>query len=662
VRRAGPRSAWSNVGLVVVIGVLVTAGLAVGAATVHDNNEHRLLHERVDEARAVLGAAIPAIDASLGSPAAVAAATGGSAAAFDDVVRPGIALGSPFDAVSLWRLGADGPQPITGAGARRPMPAARMEAVAARAVRATGFVVVDLLAATPRRLGYALAWPQPHPRYLVYGERSLPRTRRAKVARDSAFSDLDYALFVGRRAQPGELVASSTGGARLTGRTGAVTVRFGDTRLLLVVSPRKELGGTLLAWLPTVITVFLLLCTAAAAFTVWRLSKRRDEAERLAFENERLYADQRGVAQTLQHSLLPQRLPDAPGLEFSAIYAPGTEGIDIGGDWYEVVPRADGTVVVVVGDVSGHGLDAATMMASLRFAIRAYAADGDGPATILDKLARLVNVGRDGHFATVLCGVVDPAAGTATWADAGHLRPLLVADGRRRFLPVPVGPPVGVGTGVEYAEQQGDLPASGTLLLYTDGLIERRDESIDVGFDRLAHAAGQADAEPLADALFTVVRHTIPDGCDDDAALLGIRWHRAAGAGSSGAAPASRAFPAPPAAVTDARLHVIRALDGAPDDVVETVALLVSELATNSVRHARDGFTVTVEPGPARIRVAVADRGPGHPRTRSPGPVETSGRGLVIVEALSDAWGVDPAPDGVGKTVWFEIATAHAPA
>ena len=445
------------------------------------------------------------------------------------------------------------------------------------------------------------------------------------------------------------------------GRTGSTAVPFGDTNLLLVISPRNELGGTLLAWLPAILAAFLLLCTAAAAFTVWRLSKRRNEAESLAFENEQLYADQRSVAQTLQHSLLPQTLPEAPGLELGAIYAPGTEGIDIGGDWYEVVPRADGTVVVVVGDVSGHGLEAATMMASLRFAIRAYAVDGDGPATVLNKLTRLVNVGRDGHFATVLCGVVDPATRIARWADAGHPRPLLVADGAGRFLPVPVGPPIGVLSGAEYDESAVELPAAGTLLLYTDGLVERRGELIDVGFERLADAARGIGDESLADGLFSVVRRAIPDGCDDDAALLGIRWHT----GDTGGADtglAESVFPGTPAAVTDARAHVAGALEDLPSELVETVALLVSELATNSVRHAGAGFTLGIERTPDAVRVAVSDRGPGRPRKRSPDPVEPSGRGLLIVEALSDHWGTEAASDGAGKTVWFEIATAPASA
>jgi anti-sigma regulatory factor (Ser/Thr protein kinase) len=261
----------------------------------------------------------------------------------------------------------------------------------------------------------------------------------------------------------------------------------------------------------------------------------------------------------------------------------------------------------------------------------------------------------------VLCGVIDPATRRSTWADAGHPRPLLVGDPPPRFVAVPVGPPVGVVAGAQYRESHEELPPNGTLLLYTDGLVERRGETIDIGFDRLAVAASDIGTEPLADALFAVVRRAIPDGCDDDAALLGIRWRDRSGTVDS-AVPGSTAFPGTPAAVTEARTHVTAALDGVPTDVVETVALLVSELATNSVRHAAAGFTLSIERSPDRIRVAVSDDGPGSPEKRSPDPVEPSGRGLLIVEALSDVWGTAPTPDGRGKTVWFEIATAPAPA
>lgn len=658
-----PRSAWIIVAVVALIGAVVTGALAIGAQQVHDNNEQRLLDRRVREVGAVLSAAIPTLQASLNSIGILATATNADAATFERVTQPIVASKRSFDSIGLWqREPGGGYRSVLDVGKRSELstrPPARVAEVfgrARRAGRATPehvptFAVVDLLGGERRRLGYAFAAPASP--YLVYGERTLAPSRKARVASDSAFSDLDYALFVGEQATSSQLIASSSGRARLVGRTGSMAVPFGNTHLLLVISPRKELGGSLLARLPWILGAFGLLFTAAAAFTVWRLSKRRNEAEQLAVENARLYADQRSVAQTLQHSLLPQMLPESAEFEFGAIYAPGTEGIDIGGDWYEVVTRPDGTAVVVVGDVSGHGLDAATMMASLRFAIRAYAADADGPATILGKLTHLVNVGRDGHFATVLCGVVDPIRRTTVWAAAGHPWPLLVAEGASRFVPVPVGPPIGVVTGAEYVELREDLPGAGTFLLYTDGLVERRGETIDVGFERLADAAQRIDAEPLADALFAVVRRVIPDGCDDDAALLGIRW-------PASRTPEPTAFPGTPDAVTDARSYVTEALDGAPAAVVETVALLVSELATNSVRHAAAGFTLDIARGSQRIRVAVSDDGPGSPEMRAPGPIESSGRGLQIVEALSDAWGCAPAPDGMGKTVWFEVAAVPA--
>ena len=131
-----------------------------------------------------------------------------------------------------------------------------------------------------------------------------------------------------------------------------------------------------------------------------RLVRRRTHAEFLAEQNARLFSEQRSVAQTLQHSLLPEQLPDFDGLELAVRYVPGVDGVEIGGDWYDVIGRDNGDIIFVVGDVSGRGLRAATVMASLRYAIRAYAAQGDDPAIILAKLAKLIDIVRDGHFAT----------------------------------------------------------------------------------------------------------------------------------------------------------------------------------------------------------------------------------------------------------------------
>jgi serine phosphatase RsbU (regulator of sigma subunit)/anti-sigma regulatory factor (Ser/Thr protein kinase) len=658
--RSRRRPAWTNVAVVVVIGVVVTGALMAGARRVHESNEDRLLAQQNAQVAAVLSAAIPSVQAPLTAAANVAEATDGARDQFRElaqVPKPTKQNPNPTPtSVTLWRLDpTTGPALVDRVGVRPLLPRTdrgRLERFFRSAAGKEAFSVVDLLEGPSRRLGFAYTVPAPNAaRYLIYREVELSNDRSSQVDSNPAFADIHYALYVGNEARPDKLIASSTGGAGLTGRTASTVVGFGDTSLLVVVSPRNELGGSLLAWLPWILGVFGLVCTAAAALTVWRLSRRRNQAEELADENERLYADQRSLAQTLQHSLLPQALPDARGLEFGAIYAPGTEGIDIGGDWYEVITRPDGTVVVVVGDVSGHGLDAATIMASLRFAIRAFASQGDGPGMILGKLARLVSVGRDGHFATVLCGVLDPADHTATWAAAGHPRPVLYTDGQAEFVEVPVGPPVGVVSDAEYADSRHRLPAAGTLLLYTDGLVERRGESIDAGFDRLADAIRATASEPLAEALFSVVRRAIPDGCDDDAALLGIRWPA-----DAPVEPAS--FPGSPASVTAARAYVSDALDDVEPEVVQVVALLVSELATNSVHHADAGFTLDIERRAERIRVAVSDAGPGAPVMRSPEPVESSGRGLRIVAALSEEWGCSPSADGTGKTVWFEVAAA----
>src|SRR5262249_37053010 len=159
------------------------------------------------------------------------------------------------------------------------------------------------------------------------------------------------------------------------------------------------------------------------------------------------------------------------GAEIGARYVSGVEGIDVGGDWYDVVALDDASLLLAVGDVSGRGLRAATTMASLRFAIRAYAAQHDSPGTILTKLSTLVNVGRDGQFATTLCAVVDLKKRTLTCANAGHPEPLLIAGPDAQFVATTVGLPIGVREGATYEERTHSLPARGTLLMYTDGLI-----------------------------------------------------------------------------------------------------------------------------------------------------------------------------------------------
>ena len=179
-----------------------------------------------------------------------------------------------------------------------------------------------------------------------------------------------------------------------------------------------------------------------------RLVRRRRYAEQLAEENRRLYGEQRNVSLTLQRSLLPKELPNIDGVEFAARYIPGESGIEVGGDWYSAIAVDDHRFAFVVGDVSGRGLAAATIMAGLRYTIRAYAALGYSPARILEMAAREINIGSDGHFATVLVGLVDNDRHEVTLANAGHLPALLLSEGASEFVGARRGPARDRGAGL----------------------------------------------------------------------------------------------------------------------------------------------------------------------------------------------------------------------
>jgi serine phosphatase RsbU (regulator of sigma subunit) len=272
--------------------------------------------------------------------------------------------------------------------------------------------------------------------------------------------------------------------------------------------------------LPWIVGVIGAIVALAAALLTDRLVLRRRRAEDLAAsldliagENRRLYAEQRGIAEELQHALLPASLPEIDGLQSSARYISGSSEIDIGGDWYDLVEVDEGTVVLVVGDVSGRGLHAATTMASLRNAVIAYAAQRDGPGALLGKLDRLVRGGPHDYFATVLCLRILVRTRSVTVASAGHLAPLEMR----------VGAPVGTGDGRPYEEVTVTVGSAATLLAYTDGLIERRGEVVDVGLERLRAAAMSADGslDRLVSRVISELHH---EGGDDDTAILGVRW------------------------------------------------------------------------------------------------------------------------------------------
>jgi serine phosphatase RsbU (regulator of sigma subunit) len=528
VRPHGNRRVHAGSVIVLIVGLLITGGLALGARVLRNDNEDRLLRERRNEIAQILTTATSTNHLPLQSAALVADETEGSTKAFRTLVTPvvGSKRGQTYDSASLWTNGPDGPREIVVVGRQPTLAKESPDSIAAvlAQARAARTLSVRNLLEPARRLGYAAA-AGTDSTYVAYAEsQQLPRGRKARIARNNAFADFDYALYLGRTVNQRNLLASSTGGEVLgAGRKETVRVPFGDAHLTLVLAPRGDLGGTFLLRLPWFLLGLGLVLTVAAAALVEYLSRQRERAENLAGENARLLADQRNVAYELQHSLLPESLPSIAGVDLAVRYLAGVEGVDIGGDWYDVIPLDQDNVLLVMGDVSGRGLRAAAVMASLRYAIHAYAAQGDSPTVILTKLSMLLDVERDGGFATVLCAAIDIPARTMTLASAGHLPPLVKSNGRADLATLRTGLPVGVSGPGTYEAVVVDIPPCGTVLLYTDGLVERRGEILDDGLDRLRDTARSVDGS-LEHLLTEVVDRLTDTGSSDDTAVLGVRW------------------------------------------------------------------------------------------------------------------------------------------
>jgi PAS domain S-box-containing protein len=241
-----------------------------------------------------------------------------------------------------------------------------------------------------------------------------------------------------------------------------------------------------------------------------------------AIERAQLFSHQANVADTLQRAMLPSELPVVDGLEVTACYIAATTDLTIGGDWYDAFVLGDGRVAFAVGDVSGHGLPAATVMGRIRNGLRAYLIDQQSPAASLTKLDAVVDLDGQGLFATAVVMVYDPASGEIVWSNAGHPPPLILGAGGARFLEGHTGPPVGVGGTDGHRDQRLVLNPGESLLAFTDGLIERRHEHLDRGFERLVAAVLDADLGLMSAGCEALVHHVTDGGsrADDICVLL----------------------------------------------------------------------------------------------------------------------------------------------
>ncbi|HVT65565.1 MAG TPA: SpoIIE family protein phosphatase [Mycobacteriales bacterium] len=358
---------------------------------------------------------------------------------------------------------------------------------------------------------------------------------------------------------------------------------------------------------------------------------------------------EQGITEALQRSLLPERLPAIPGVEFASRYTPGGAGLQVGGDWYDVIELPRGCIGLTVGDVVGRGINAAAAMGQLRTAIRAYALENPSPAAVLEQMSRVVVQVEAGQMATLVYAVLDPGSETLTYASAGHPPPLLVGtDGSATYLEGGRSLPLGL-TSAPRIEAVTTIEPGSTLILYTDGLIERRGQSIDDGLEALRHAAesGAGAIDAVCSDRLLAAAHLEPG--DDDIAVLATRLLPI----SSNLHLSLPAEPGQVAAVRRAlRSWVVHwgATAREADDLVHAA----SEAASNVVEHAYGAaggeLTVHAIHDAGFVSVTVRDRGRWRP-ARDVG----QGRGLELIRSLVDDVDVVRAAEGTEVRMHFVL-------
>ncbi len=368
----------------------------------------------------------------------------------------------------------------------------------------------------------------------------------------------------------------------------------------------------------------------------------------IGLDNARLFAAQRALATELQRSMLPA-IAAVPGFTVVARYLPAATGSEVGGDWLDVIELPGGRTAFVIGDVMGRGVPAASTMGQIRTAVRAYAMLDLAPAEVLRNASQLAMAMPGRQFITCVYAVHDPAEGTLTYANAGHPPPAIVHPGDAvTFLRDRLGMPLRVGEA--YHDRVVAFPPGSTLVLYTDGLVERRGRSLPEGIDQMEQAlrAIAIPAEDLSPACDKLIQELTGGAHDDDVALLYAR--------DSGAERRVAVLPLgdDPGSGSRARRFAARTLaEWGLNDPTTTVAIVVTELVSNAVRHSTKPMSLRLHHTGQRLIVEVLDEDERRPRPTRPSVHDENHRGLFIVATLTDRWGTRPSPRG--KIVWAEL-------
>ncbi len=362
------------------------------------------------------------------------------------------------------------------------------------------------------------------------------------------------------------------------------------------------------------------------------------------------YETERGIAETLQRSVLPERLPAHHGVKLAARYLPGTVGVDVGGDWYDAMNLRDGRIGIVIGDVVGKGVQAAAMMGQLRNALRAFAFEHTDPYDVVSRLGLLVDGMIEVPFATLAYLVIDPRGKTVRYVVAGHPPPLVRApDGTTTFLTGGRTLPIGVDASLSFEAGETHLEEGSTLVLYTDGLVERRGRSLDEGLQLLGLAATESDDDPeeLVDA---VIRTLVGDDeRPDDIAVLALRL------AIEFAPSLDLVLPATQDGLVELRgaFRAWVAEAGIEEGAAAEIALAVWEGCANAIEHAQRpsepsfGLRAMVDDG-GWVRIEIQDSGSWK---QSEGSLD---RGLGLTLMRSFMHSVDIHTGESGSTIVME--------
>jgi hypothetical protein len=521
--------------LATILTVLVALGLTTAAVWamflgVRDQSR-RLIKERTGEISLVLTQAIDAIPTGMQQLGAVLDATHGDKLAFQTAAQTQVdASPAPFDMAWLRPNGSGGYRVLAAVGAGELSTGEVISDARVRTLDAamhTALVVPTPVLGKERILGFAIGEPSAPPGTVLYRQSTLgPAISPPRGVGTAPFSELDVALYSSTRADRDAILTSTTRDLPLHGEVRDQTLLVGGTKWLLTVKARAPLVGRLTANAPWVTLGVGLLGTVLVGLVVETVARRRDAA--LA-----LYEVEHHVAESMQRALLP-RLPELPGLDLAARYLASGAGQQVGGDWFDAFPVAGGRCGLVVGDVIGHDVAAASAMAQIRALLRGFAVDSGSPAEVLTRLDRVIDELQLTQLVTVFYGLLDPPAADGSrvlhYSNAGHVPPVVRRpDGTVESLVGGASVVMGAPVPAEYAESAAHLPTGSTLALFTDGLVEVPGGSLTDGLGRVADIVGQLGEHAPEALCEDLLEEVSLRSLRDDVALLVVRLVSAPG-------------------------------------------------------------------------------------------------------------------------------------